>query len=154
MPLHSESDDLKGGNNAGVRSTRLDRRGFLEGLLACIPICGKAIIVQPQNNSCHTQTCLAHATNGVIRNSGSSQSPRDSYSTGFANIRHFAIPDPTAQPGCGLDDLANQSTPYRSTPCRRDPSLILACPILSRLVGSGSLHRRRLPMGPSQEGSL
>ena len=33
MPLHSESDDLKGGNNAGVRSTRLDRRGFLKGLL-------------------------------------------------------------------------------------------------------------------------
>ena len=56
LPLHSESDDLKGGNNAGVRSTRLDRRGFLEGLLACIPICGKAIVVQSQNNSCHTQT--------------------------------------------------------------------------------------------------
>ena len=33
LPLHSESDDLKGGNNAGVRSTRLDRRGFLKGLL-------------------------------------------------------------------------------------------------------------------------
>ena len=63
--------------------------GFLKGLLTCIPICGKAIVVQPQNNSCHTQTCLAHATNDVIRNSGSSQSPRDSYSTGFANIRHF-----------------------------------------------------------------
>ena len=56
LPLHSESDDLKGGNNAGVRSTRLDRRGFLKGLLACIPICGKAVVVQSQNNSCHTQT--------------------------------------------------------------------------------------------------
>ena len=33
LPLHSESDDLKGGNNAGVRSTRLDRRVFLKGLL-------------------------------------------------------------------------------------------------------------------------
>ena len=60
---------------------RLDRRGFLKGLLTCIPICGKAI-VQPQNNPCHTQTCLAHATDGVIGNSGSSQSPQDSHSTG------------------------------------------------------------------------